>query len=149
LSNAPGQTSNPRSQRHRFKTYQGFGPNANLTTQVSKSSGIIIPPAARWRVGESWTYANEGTITADDKTKGQLVYTFKNQITFRVVGQEQVKVPAGTFQAWKVLLTQKGAFGAKGVSQPINYTITQWYAKGVGLVRQEDPFSVHQLAGFK
>ena len=56
------------------------------------------------------------------KTQSKLVYAFTNETTFRVVGQEQVKVPAGTFQAFKVVLTQKGEFGAKGTSQPINYT---------------------------
>jgi hypothetical protein len=126
----------------------GFGPDANITTQVKASSGIVIPAEGRWRVGSSWTYANEGTITAHDKTRGQLVYTFKNEITFQIVAQEQVKVPAGTFQAFKVVLTLKGEFGAKGTSQPINYRITQWYAKGVGLVRQEDQNAVHELINY-
>jgi hypothetical protein len=136
----------------------GFGPDAKVTTQVSKSSGLVIPTAERWRIGASWTYANEGTITADDKTRGQLVYTFKNEITFRVVGQEQVKVPAGTFQAFKVVLSAKGEFGAKGKSMPTSQTLTQWYVKGVGLVRQEvrisspggaETTSVHELIRFK
>jgi hypothetical protein len=127
----------------------GFGPDANITTQVKASGGILIPAEGRWRVGSSWTYANEGTITAHDKTQGQLVYTFKNEITFQIVAQEEVKVPAGTFQAFKVVMTQKGEFGAKGTSQPINYRITQWYAKGVGLVRQENQNTVHELTSFK
>lgn len=127
----------------------GFGPDAKVTTQVTKSSGIVIPAASRWQVGSSWTYANEGTMTALDKTRGQLIYTFKNEITFRIVGQEQVKVPAGSFQAFKVVLTQTGEIGAGGRTQPIAYTLIQWYAKEVGLVRQEDQAGVHELASFK
>lgn len=68
--------------------------------------------------------------------------------TFQIVAQEQVKARAGTFQAFKVVLTLKGEFGAKGTSQPINYRITQWYAKGVGLVRQEDQNAVHELINY-
>lgn len=127
----------------------GFGPDANITTQIKASSGVVIPAEGRWQVGSSWTYTNEGTSIANDKTRGQLVYTFKNEVTFQIVAQEQVKVPAGTFQAFKVVLTQKGEFGAKGSSQFINYRITQWYAKGVGLVRQEDQNAVHELISFK
>jgi hypothetical protein len=123
----------------------GFGPDANITTQVKASSGILIPAEGRWKVGSSWIFSNEGTLTANDKTQGQLVYTFKNEFTFQIVAQEQVKVPAGTFQAFKVVLTQQGQFGAKGTSYPVNYRITQWYAKGVGLVRQEDQHTVHEL----
>ncbi|HEU4742356.1 MAG TPA: hypothetical protein VFS50_12255 [Meiothermus sp.] len=127
----------------------GSGPSATLTTQVKASRGVVIPTAERWRVGASWTYANEGTITANDKQQGQLVYTFKGEFTFQIVAQEQIQVPAGTFPAFKVVLTQKGEFSAKGLSQPINYSITQWYAKGVGLVRQEDQTAVHELADYQ
>lgn len=126
----------------------GFGPDAKVTTQVSKSGGIVIPAEGRWRVGSSWTFNNEGTLTADDQTQGKRVYTFKNEISFRVVGEEQVKVPAGAFQAFKVVLTAKGEFGAGGKTQPITYTLTQWYAKGVGLVRQEDQSAVHELVSY-
>lgn len=83
------------------------------------------------------------------KTQSKLVYAFTNETTFRGVGQEQVKVPAGTFQAFKVVLTQKGEFSAKGTSQPIAYTFTQWFSKGVGLVRQEDIVGVQELVAMK
>lgn len=122
----------------------GSGPSANVTTQVKASSGVVIPAPERWKVGGSWVYTNQGTMATKDQN-----YTFKNEFTFQVVAQEQVKVPAGTFQTFKVTLTQKGEFGAKGASQPINYTLTQWYAKGVGLVRQEDQAGIHELVSYK
>lgn len=127
----------------------GFGPSASITTQVKASNGVVIPAEGRWRVGASWTYSTEGTMTTNDKQQGQIVYTFKGMYTFRIVAQEKVKVPAGTFQAFKVVLTQKGEFGAKGVSTPINSSITQWYARGIGLVRQESQYGVHELISFK
>lgn len=127
----------------------GFGPDAKVTTQVTKSSGLVIPAAPRWRVGSSWTFSNEGTLATDDKTQGKLVYTFKNEVVFRVVGEEQVKVPAGAFPAFKVVLSAKGEFGAGGKTQPITYTLTQWYARGVGLVRQEDQAGVHELTSYQ
>lgn len=127
----------------------GAGPDANVTTTVTRSGGIVIPAADRWRVGATWTFSNEGTITANDRTQGTLVYTFKNVFTFRVVAEEQVKVPAGTFTAFKVTLTQKGEFGANGKSTPVAQTITQWFVRGVGLVRQEGGFGAHELVSYK
>jgi hypothetical protein len=49
----------------------------------------------------------------------------------------------------KVLLTQTGEFGAGGYVQPLNYSITQWYAPGTGLVRQEDQNGVHEILAYK
>jgi len=51
------------------------------------------------------------------------------------VGEEEdVKVPAGTFRATKVVCTVTEVRG-KPIDKP--YTLTHWYAKGVGLVRVE------------
>lgn len=47
-----------------------------------------------------------------------------------VTGEEEVKVPAGTFKAWK--MENKYVIN-KGIKQTSNVTV--WYAKGVGVVK--------------
>ncbi len=128
-----------------FGLGRAVGPSGSVTYHVTSSSGAVIAPPDHWKVGGSWTHAGQGTATA---ASGQ-TYTFKNEMTFQVVAQERVQVPAGTFDALKVVLTQKGEFGAGGYNQPINYTLNQWYALGTGLVRQEDQSAIHEMVSYK
>lgn len=128
----------------RFGLGRVAGPNRSVTYQVTSSSGVVIASPDRWKVGGTWTYANQGTAAASGQN-----YTFKNEMTFRVVAKERVEVPAGAFDALKVVLTNKGEFGASGYTQPINSSIDQWYAPGVGLVRQEDRAGSHELVEYK
>lgn len=127
----------------RFGLGGGAGRSGSVTFTVTSSSGVVIPPPDRWKVGGVWTYTNQGSAAASGQT-----YAFKNEMTFQVVAQERVKVPAGTFDALKVVLTHKGEVGAGGRTQPLSNTFDQWYAAGVGLVRQEDKNSVHELVSF-
>ncbi len=48
-----------------------------------------------------------------------------------------------------MVLTNKGEFGASGYTRPINSSIDQWFAPGVGLVRQEDEKGIHELVSYK
>ncbi len=114
------------------------------TYEITSSSGVVFAAPDKWKVGASWTASSEGSISG-----GGQKYPFKKSLTVEVVARERVTVPAGGFDALKLVLTQKGELGAGGAAQPLNYTITQWYASGVGLVRQEDAFSVHVLASYK
>ena len=59
-------------------------------------------------------------------------------MTVEVVARERVTVPAGV-AALKLVLTQKGEVGGGGATQPLNYTITQWYASGVGWCARRTP----------
>ncbi len=114
------------------------------TYKITSSSGVVYAAPDKWRVGSSWTASSEGSVSG-----GGQKFPFKISLTVKVVARERVSVPAGGFDALKLVLTQKGELGAGGAAQPLNYTITQWYASGVGLVRQEDASSVHVLASYK
>lgn len=125
----------------------GLGPVAAAmggTYEITSSSGVVYAAPDKWKVGASWTASSEGSISG-----GGQKYAFKKALTVQVVARERVTVPAGGFDALKLVLTQKGEFAGGGAAQPLNYTITQWYASGVGLVRQEDAFSVHELTSYK
>lgn len=124
----------------------GRGPSGSVTYKVTSSSGVVIPRPDRWRVGNSWIATSQGTVSASASDQK---YTFKSILTFKVVANERVTVPVGSFDAVKVTLTQKGEFGAGGYVQPLNYSGTLWFASGVGLVRQEDEFGVHELVSYK
>ncbi|HEX8280479.1 MAG TPA: hypothetical protein VF551_03810, partial [Chthoniobacterales bacterium] len=71
----------------------------------------LAPP--RLRVGEKWTL--------DDSVAGNDVHE-----EFTVEAQEEVIVPAGTFQAFRLRCEQ---------GWPLSLTIERWYAPGVGLVK--------------
>jgi hypothetical protein len=108
---------------------------------ITSSSGVVIAAPDRWKVGGTWTYTNQGTTTTSN---GQ-TYPLKNEMTFQITARERVTVPAGSYDAFKVVLTQKIEAGG-GV---INYTVNQWYARGMGVVRQEDQTNVHELVSYK
>lgn len=52
----------------------------------------------------------------------------------RVVGTERLETPAGVFET--VRIDMRNIFGRNGV-EPLEMPMSQWYARGVGLVRQE------------
>lgn len=60
--------------------------------------------------------------TALVSDKAEVKYAFEN------LGEEEIKVPAGTFKAWKIRMT--------GTLDTTSFEGTSWYAKGVGLVKQ-------------
>lgn len=65
--------------------------------------------------GRSWEWNHQGGLTK-----------FKN------LGEEEVKVPAGTYKALKV--QSNGPLLAGGAMEA---TTTEWFAKGVGLVKMQ------------
>ncbi|MBI4563817.1 MAG: hypothetical protein HY716_03880 [Planctomycetes bacterium] len=81
------------------------------------------PPILRLKLpalqGESWEW--KGRI-GEEEARAR----FTNR------GEEEVKVPAGTYKAWKVEVEMELA-GTK-------HRGTNWYAPGIGIVRQEFTF---------
>lgn len=73
---------------------------------------IKFPP----RAGQTWSWS-----PADS--------AFELKITDRWVGEETVRVPAGTFRAWKLQTVTTG--------EESQITAFTWYAPGVGMVRAE------------
>jgi len=88
--------------------------------------GVDVPPADRWRVGESWA-----STTRRPSNGSTPAVTGRS--TYRVIAEEQVTVPSGTYDGFKVEVSQlievgtgPAVLAAKG---------TTWYARDVGLVK--------------
>ncbi|HEY3227367.1 MAG TPA: hypothetical protein VGK61_10285 [Planctomycetota bacterium] len=86
-----------------------------LTDYAQPFVRLKLPPVK----GDKWEW--KGEIGKEKATA-----SFTNE------GEEEVKVPAGTYKAWKVTVTiEQGAAKQTG---------TNWFAPGVGIVRQQARF---------
>jgi hypothetical protein len=87
-------------------------PRGELAVINPPRPAMKLPP----RVGQTWSWS-----PADS--------AFELKITSKWIGEETVKVPAGTYKAWKLQTITTGED-----SEITSYT---WYAPGVGVVRNE------------
>ncbi|MCA1553040.1 MAG: hypothetical protein LC737_01545, partial [Chloroflexi bacterium] len=108
--------------------------------QTTKNTGVTIPPPSDWKVGTAWNYSYEikGTMTAaGNAVNAQGTVDVSNKI----VGQESVTVPAGTYNALKV----ESATGMKlsivtgSVNMPMSIDTKSniWFAQNVGMVKTQ------------
>lgn len=88
---------------------------SNVTDYAQPFVRLKLPPAK----GDTWEW--KGDI---GKEKASVVYTNE--------GEEEITVPAGKYKAWKV----SAAIEIGGVK----HTGANWFAPGVGLVRQRSEF---------
>lgn len=73
---------------------------------------LKLPP----RAGQTWTWSPEDS-------------PFELKTTARWIGEESIRVPAGTYRAWKLQTVTTG--------EDSEITVLTWYAPGVGAVRTE------------
>lgn len=94
---------------------------ADGSSKITPGLPILQYPMA---AGGKWSW--NGSITAKGKaTSATAVMTSS--------GPETLKLPAGTFQAFKVHVDLTVLVGKRQVTYPNDY----WFARGVGLVRQK------------
>jgi hypothetical protein len=119
---------------------------ANLNTggpsqfkfETLKSSGVTVPAAATLKVGATW---NNGYEVKAQISTGNTTNQAQGKITqaHKIVGQESVTVPAGTYNAFKVETDFSMALSivVGGVTVPTNFNfkVTSWFAPNVGLVK--------------
>jgi hypothetical protein len=102
------------------------------------SSGVTLPSADRWSTGATWesAYDVRGQAARNAMT---VTGTGTVNIQDQVMDQEQVTVPAGTFQAWRVDSTIRisltGSSGGTSVPVVVSFERSSWYASNVGLVK--------------
>ena len=110
----------------------------NFTIDVKKVDGVTIPtemnPDSEWQ----HTLEFEGKM----ELAGESATAEGNEQTaYKVLGNESVNVPAGSFQAVKVQVETNIIFTiqVQGISVPASYSgsYIYWYAKGVGWVKAE------------
>lgn len=109
---------------------------SGMDVQVVAAEGVAVPPAAKMVPGASWKNSLSVKLQppATAKIRPVISTTFDKEAT--VVGEEEVKVEAGTFKALKVKNTTTARSGTKpGVGRSIDSFI--WFAPGVGIVKVE------------
>jgi hypothetical protein len=121
-------------------TLGGLPAAGGFSLKVTGFSGTNFPPADQWQVGNTWTasYTVEGNGSVggiEANASGTI------DLSYEIVGQESVDVPAGTFDAFKVdsTLTEQLTMSAAGATVPMDLAInsTDWYAKDVGQVKSQ------------
>lgn len=110
----------------------------DLRYEVLEMEGEIMP--ADVRVGSEWTLTNRvKMITSDTSPIGQMMNgrIASAKIVSKVVGEENVTVPAGTFRALKIEqeVTSSGEIAGRPYSTTSDNVA--WYAKDVGLVKSQ------------
>ena len=122
-----------------------------------KVAGVVIPPAAQWRAGYTWSYKIEAKRNVDDpdERSGKRLETLVFDVKLRIEARESLQVPAGKFTAFRVRSTQKistfaGNDTTKTPSSVIDWSTLVWFAKDVGVVKIKDASNVvSELASFK
>ncbi|MCE9586265.1 hypothetical protein K8R04_03025 [Candidatus Uhrbacteria bacterium] len=108
----------------------------DISYDVLEMSGEIFP--SNFRVGSEWNTKTKVKInTADTGTIGRMMNGMiaSTSIASKVVAEESVTVPAGTFTAMKVeqTVTMDQTIGGRPVHNVTQNTA--WYVKDVGLVK--------------
>lgn len=123
--------------------------NQQIKMETISSKGVAIP--ARLSVGSTWEYSYtiKGTMPSQGGTM-----TGDSSVSNKVVGEETVKVPAGTFRAFKVesTFTTKMNMSASGKAMslpPTSFKSTSWYAQGVGMVKSVSQVGTTELISLK
>lgn len=106
-----------------------------MEVEVLASEGVIVPPVARMRPGQAWRNSLSVRLQPPRTATLRAIIstTFDREAT--VVGEEEVRVEGGTFQALKVRNTTTARSSRQGSGRSIESFI--WFAPGVGIVKVE------------
>lgn len=111
----------------------------NFKMETLGRTGVTVPAAERWRVGEEWrsSYEIRTEIAGPQGASGRGSGTI--EITNRVVAREQVSAPAGSYDALKVesTMAMKLTVRVGQMTVPTNTNVrnTTWFAENVGMVK--------------
>jgi hypothetical protein len=125
-----------------------IGRLTGFKAEVLKASGVSTPDYDSWEVGSNWKYVLEinGERTEFPPVKGHGFY----ETAYRVLGRETVTVPAGKFNAFKVEVTTTMRFTIPpGIPFNQGFSLTSWYAEGVGMVKSTNQRSTVELLVLK
>lgn len=111
----------------------------NFKMETVGRTGVTVPAAERWRVGEEWrsSYEIRTELAGPQGASGRGTGTI--EITNRVTGREQVTVPAGTYDALRVesTMAMKLTVRVGQMTVPTNTNVrnTSWFAENAGMVK--------------
>lgn len=112
--------------------------NLDLQVDTQNTTGVSYPNEIT--VGDEWDYSLDftGKMTVSG-VSGEAQGTDKNHFT--AIGVESVTVPAGTFDAMKILVDSSLDINVtvQGLSVPVAFTgsYNYWFVQGVGWVKAE------------
>jgi len=114
-------------------------------TQVTGQSNYIDYPNGM-KVGDQ---LKDGSFTMDIK-RGGMTQTLNMQITERkVLAQESVTTPAGTWDCFKISAHSHLSIKAGPIGIPFNYDYTEWYAPGFGTVKSDGKYGGTAITSIK
>jgi len=114
-------------------------------TQVTGQSNYIDYPNSM-KVGDQ---LKDGSFTMDIK-RGGMTQTLNMQITERkVLAQESVTTPAGTWDCFKISAHSHLSIKAGPIGIPFNYDYTEWYAPGFGTVKSDGKYGGTAITSIK
>jgi hypothetical protein len=110
----------------------------SMTTTSVTAEGFNIP--ASFKSGNTWSekVTAKGTVVSGTKTVDVQI---DSDLTCSVAGNDSITVPAGTFDAVKTTCTDMVSVSELNLGTPVpaaaasTVNITNWYAKGVGLLK--------------
>lgn len=114
-----------------------------MEIEFVEAEGITFPTEEAFENGEGWTTRYTTNITMSDPDMGSMTMAQTVELIHTIVGEESVSVPAGDFPE-AVRVDTAGTISMSimldDLSQPSTsfpMNMTSWYARGVGLVKQE------------
>ncbi len=125
------------------------GPNQEQFKDVDASvAGFYLVYPASLSVGQS---LEDGSLTLNLKQQSSGINSnMQMDITDRkVAAKENITTPAGSWDCYKITMTQKIKMSIGGIGIPIKFECTEWYAPGFGMVKTESRYGYSQITAIK
>lgn len=117
----------------------------NGETQVTGQSNYIEYPSGM-KVGDQ---LKDGSFAMDIK-RGGMTQNLNMQITERkVLAQEPVTTPAGTWDCFKISAHSHIVIKTGPIGIPVNFDYTEWYAPGFGIVKSDGKYGGTAITSIK
>ena len=121
------------------------GPSSMMKNLQFKINQSYLAYPSSLHVGESLPDAN---FSITGTNNGRVITSTTINITNRkVVGQESVTTPAGTWNCFKISYTNLIQTKTMGMGFPITMSAMEWFAPGFGLVKSESFDKNNRLMG--
>ncbi len=123
-----------------------------IKIKIVRTSGVVIPKTSLWTPGYKWKYAMTDKSTASSGPFVVLVHTTIAS-HLKITGYKRITVPAGKFKCCRVKVTEDitSVVGLAGQVQTrhMRINMTEYYAKGVGLIERKSNHMVARLTSYK
>jgi len=114
-------------------------------TQVTGQGNFIEYPSGI-KVGDQ---LKDGSLAMDIK-RGGMTQSLTMQITERkVLAQESVTTPAGTWDCFKISAHSHLSIKTGPIGIPLNYDYTEWYAPGFGVIKSDGKYGGTAITSIK